>query len=98
MPPPAESPAEKSASWLPRRQPPAPIAPALAANGGPGSSKVMVSARGADQEPGSTEHHLPSARAQSSRSSIAATGVGKPATKSRGVVSVVAAGRKGVKA
>ena len=97
IPPPAGSPAEKSAPWLPRRQPPNPISPSTAANGIAGSSTVIVSARRADQEAGSAAHHLLSARAQSSRSSTAATGIGKPATNSRGVRSVVAAARKGSK-
>jgi hypothetical protein len=58
---------------------------------------VIVSARRADQDPCSSEHHLSSPRAQSRRSSKAATGAGKPFVNSRGVVSVAAAERKGLK-
>ena len=58
------------------------------------SSIVIVSARTADHEPGSRLHDLLSARAQSSRSSNAHCGGEKPAAKSRGVVSVVAAPAK----
>jgi hypothetical protein len=57
----------------------------------------MVTARIADHEAGVTAHHLLSARAQRSRSSMAATEVGKPTVKSRRATSVVEAMRKGSK-
>ena len=69
----------------------------IQAPGGTPSSIVSVSARSPDQEPASSEHHLLSARAQSSRSSTAGTEGVKVLANSRGVVSVPAAARKGSK-
>ena len=66
----------------------------IAAPGASESSRVIVSARSADHEPGSSEHHLVSARAQSRRSSKAGIGAAKPATNSRGAVSVLPAAAK----
>src|SRR4051794_34637257 len=58
---------------------------------------VIVRPRSADHEPCSSEHHLLSDRAQRSRSSKAATGVGNPLLNSRSAVSVAPALRKGSK-
>ena len=96
MPLPVSAP-QKLTPWAPRRQPPAVMSPPIPAAGPASSSTVIVNARSADQEPGSRLHHLLSPRAQSSRSSIAAIGEEKPATNSRGVMSVVAAPAKTLK-
>ncbi len=81
----------------PRCQPPAVRSPPIPAPGAPLSSIVIVSARTADHDPGSRLHHFDSARAQSSRSSIAGAAGENPAAKLRGVASVSVATANGEK-